>query len=58
MISFKKRHFNKSVILMAARRYAAYALNYRDIKEMLAERDIKVDHATVNRWVVNRWVVK
>jgi transposase-like protein len=52
MISFKKRHFSKSVILMTVRWYAAYALSYRDIEEMLAERDIKVDHATVNRWVV------
>ena len=52
MISFKKRHFNKSVILMAVRWYVAYALSYRDIEEMMAERGIKVDHATVNRWVV------
>lgn len=37
---------------MAVRWYVAYALSYRDIEEMMAERGIKVDHATVNRWVV------
>lgn len=37
---------------MAVRWYIAYALSYRDIEEMMAERGIKVDHATVNRWVV------
>jgi transposase-like protein len=52
MISFKKRHFSKSMILMAVRWYVAYALSYRDIEEMMTERGIKVDHATVNRWVV------
>jgi transposase-like protein len=37
---------------MAVRWYVAYALSYRDIEEMMAERGIKVDHASVNRWVV------
>ena len=52
MISFKKRHFSKSVILMAVRWYVAYALSYRDIEEMMAERGIEVDHSTLNRWVI------
>ena len=52
MISFKGRHFNKTVILMTVRWYLAYALSYRDIEELISERGIKVDHATVNRWVV------
>jgi putative transposase len=37
---------------MAVRWYVAYALSYRDIEEMMAERGIKVDHATANRCVV------
>lgn len=37
---------------MAVRWYIAYALSYRDIEELLLERGLKVDHATVNRWVI------
>lgn len=29
-----------------------YAVSYRDIEEILAERGVTVDHATLNRWVV------
>ena len=51
-ISFKGRHFFKDIILMAVRWYVAYSLSYRDIEELMAERGIKVDHATINRWVI------
>lgn len=37
---------------MAARWYLAYALSYRDIEELMAERGVKVDHSTINRWVI------
>lgn len=37
---------------MAVRWYLAYAISYRDIEELLAERGVKVDHSTVNRWVI------
>ena len=52
MISFKWRHFKKTIILMAVRWYLAYALSYRNIEELMAERGIKVDHSTLQRWVV------
>ena len=52
MISFKGAHFPSSVILMAVRWYVAYALSYRDMEELMAERGICVDHATLARWVV------
>ncbi len=29
----------------------ATSLSYRDVEELLAERDIEVDHVTVYRWV-------
>ena len=29
----------------------AYKLSYRDIEELLAERGVNVDHATIHRWV-------
>ncbi|MCG8311947.1 MAG: IS6 family transposase [Pseudomonadales bacterium] len=40
------------MILQAVRWYLAYTLSYRDIEEMLSERGIKVDHSTLNRWVL------
>lgn len=53
MISFKGRHFPKEVILLVVRWYCAYSLSYRDIEEMMLERGIQVDHATINRWVIH-----
>jgi transposase-like protein len=32
--------------------YAAYPLSLRHIEEMMAERGVSVDHATVHRWAV------
>ena len=31
----------------------AYALSYRYIEELAAERGLKVDHSTINRWVIH-----
>lgn len=52
-ISFKWRHFKKEIILLTVRWYLAYALSYRNIEEMMAERQLSVDHSTVNRWVLH-----
>ena len=49
---FKGRHFDRSVILLCVRWYLAYSLSLRDLEEMMAERGISVDHATVHRWTV------
>ena len=51
-IDFKGAHFPKSVILHAVFFYVRYPVSYRDLQEILAERGIAVDHATLNRWVV------
>ena len=53
MISFKGRQFKKTIILMSVRWYVAYALSYRNIEELMAERGVLVDHSTINRWVIN-----
>ena len=37
---------------MAVRWYFAYALSYRNIEELMAERGVNVDHSTINRWVI------
>ena len=52
MISFKGAHFPKEVILHAVFFYLRYGVSYRDLEEILAERGVTVDHATLNRWVV------
>jgi transposase-like protein len=49
---FKGRQFDRSVILLCVRWYLAYNLSLRDLEEMMAERGISVDHATIGRWVV------
>ena len=50
---FKGRHFDRSVILLCVRWYLAYGLSLRDLKEMMVERGISVDHSTIHRWVVH-----
>jgi len=37
MISFKGRHFEKTIILMVVRWYVAYSLSYRNIEELMKE---------------------
>jgi len=48
---FKGRHVDRSVILLCVRWYLAYNLSLRNLEEMMADRGISVDHATVGRWV-------
>jgi transposase, IS6 family len=36
--------------VLAVRWYLRFALSYRDVEELLAERGIEVDHVTVYRW--------
>ncbi|WP_138936649.1 IS6 family transposase [Roseovarius arcticus] len=51
-IDFKGSHYPKSVILYAVFFYVRYGVSYRDLEEIMAERGVDVDHATLNRWVV------
>ena len=51
MISFKGAQFPKGVILFAVFFYVRYTVSYRDLEEIMAERGVEVDHATLNRWV-------
>jgi transposase-like protein len=48
---FKWRHFEPQIILCAVRWYLRFSLSYREVKELLAERGIPVDHSTIWRWV-------
>lgn len=51
-IDFKGAHYPKSLILYAVFFYVRYAVSYRDLEEIMAERGVGADHATLNRWVV------
>ena len=48
----KRLHYPLEVILLCVRWYVAYSLSLRNLEEMMAERDICVDHSTVHRWVI------
>ncbi|MGR3659894.1 MAG: IS6 family transposase [Paracoccaceae bacterium] len=51
-IDFKGSHYPKDVILHAVFFYVRYAVSYRDLGEIMAERGVQIDHATLDRWVV------
>src|SRR5664279_3241657 len=53
MISFKGTRFPKDVILYAAFFYVRYGVSYPDLEAIMEERGVKVDHPTLNRWVIN-----
>jgi IS6 family transposase len=48
---FKWKHAAGEVILWLVSWYARYALSYRDLKEMSAERGFELDRSTIYRWV-------
>jgi transposase-like protein len=49
--AFAGFRFPPEVITLPVRWYLRYALSYRDVAELLAERGIEVDHVSVYRWV-------
>jgi putative transposase len=51
-VSFKGAHFPQEIILTCVRWYVAYPLSTRHVEELMQERGVPVDHATVNRWVI------
>ena len=48
----KRLHFPLEVMLVCVRWYAAYPLSLCNLEEMMAERGVLVDHATVRRWAL------
>jgi hypothetical protein len=52
LCAFKGGHFDRSVIVLCVRWYLTYNLSLRDLEEMMAERGVNLDHATVHRWVI------
>jgi putative transposase len=52
MIDFKGSQFEKEIILWGVRWYVVYPISYRQLKEMMGERGVAVDHSTLNRRVI------
>ncbi len=50
---FKGHCFPKAIILQAVYFKLRFSLSYRDVEELLSIRGVKVDHATIQRWVSN-----
>ena len=48
----KRMHYPLEVMLVCVRWYAAYPLSLRHIEEMMVERGVFVDHATIHRWSI------
>ena len=48
----KRLHYPLEVMLTCVRWYVAYPLSLRHIEEMMQERGVFVDHATVHRWAI------
>jgi transposase-like protein len=49
--SFKWKHYEGEIILLNVRWYLKYPLSYRNLKEIMAERGVKVDNTTIMRLV-------
>ena len=48
----KRLHYPLEVMLVCVRWYAVYPLSLRNLEEMMAERGVIVDPATVHRWAL------
>ena len=51
-ISYARHQFPPVVIQHAVWLYLRFALSYRDVEELLAERGLDVSYETVRRWVL------
>ena len=50
-VLFKGRHFEAEIIVLCVRWYLRFGLSFRNLEEMMAERNLHVDHVTIWRWV-------
>ena len=48
---FMGRHFEAEIIVLCVRWYLRYPLSLRQLEEIMAERNLSVDHVTIWRWV-------
>jgi transposase-like protein len=48
---FKGRHFEAEIIVLCVRWYLRFGLSFRNLEELMVERNLNVDHVTIWRWV-------
>jgi len=48
---FRKRQFEPIIIVTCARSYSRFSLSLRDLKDLMGESGLTVDHSTMRRWV-------
>jgi putative transposase len=51
-LSYRRHRFPSIIIQQAVWLYFRFALSYRDVEDMLAERGIDVSYETVRRWAL------
>jgi len=51
-ISYARHQFPPEIIRQAVWLYLRFTLSYRDVEELLAERDLEVSYDTIRRWVL------
>lgn len=49
---FRRLHYPTDFIDQRVRWYLAYSLSLHNLGDMMAERGVVVDHATLHRWVI------
>jgi DDE domain len=49
--AFARFRLLSDIIVVAVRWYRHFGLSYHDVEELLTERGVQVDHATIYRWV-------
>ena len=47
---FRKRWFKPTVIVTCGRSYLRFSLSLRDVRELMGERGLSVDHTSIWRW--------
>ena len=48
----KRMHYPLEVMLTCVRWYVSYPLSFRHLEEMMEERGVVIDHATIHRWAI------
>ena len=50
-VLFKERPSQAEIIVLCVRWYLRFGLSFRNLEELMAERNLNVDHVTIWRWV-------
>lgn len=50
--AFRRLHYPVDIVAQCVRWYLAYSLRLWNLEEIMAERGVIVDHATLHRWVI------